>query len=157
MKKYPVFGSDKQEWRLVIRPPPKEKATKKQNKNLSKVQKEHEIHGADVVRWCTVMSLIGREFLRKENGSVDYRFRPLKANGKKMSDHMFGRIFESCMRSYFGVDNADVYALRTAQDSLACEDLLAAGESTDHPALDDLSREQRTDKDFLYSGGDEHD
>lgn len=147
LKQYAVLGSDKQEWRLLMRPPPKEKATSKQNRKLDKVQKEHEIHGADVVRWCTVMNLIGREFLRKHNGSVDYRFGPLKADGTKMSNDTFGRIFEIVMRSYFGVDNADVYALRTTQDSLAGEDLLAAGESTDHAALGELCREQRTDKD----------
>lgn len=147
LEQYSVTGSDKQEWRLVMRPPAKEKATNKQNRKLDQVQKEHEIHGADVVRWCTVMNLVGREFLRKHNGSVDYRFGPLKADGTKMKNDTFGRIFEIVMRSYFGVDNADVYALRTTQDSLAGEDLLAAGESTDHPALGELCREQRTAKD----------
>lgn len=136
-----------------MRPPPKEKSTAKQNKKVQMVQKEHEIHGADVVRWCMVMNLVGREVLRKENGSVNYDFGPLGPDGKKLSNNVYGLIFKECMRAYFGVDNADVYALRTAQDSLAAHDLLAVGESTDHPALLELSKEQRTSKDVSEAFG----
>ena len=148
-QKYEEGGGNrrKQEWRFVIRLPAKEKATRKQNRKLNMVQKEHEIHGPDVVRWCMVMNVVGREFLRQDNGSVDDDFGPLGPDGKKLSTTVFGTIFQECMLAYFGVANADVYALRSSQDSLAIEDLLAAGETTDHSALGDLCREQRTRKD----------
>ncbi|CAN0489356.1 unnamed protein product, partial [Ectocarpus sp. 8 AP-2014] len=131
--------------RVAMRPPAKEKSSRAANKNLSTVLKEHEIHGPDVVRWVMVMVLVGRAFLRKYNGGVvDENFGPLNPNGTHMTPDTFGKVFKEVMRAYFGVDNADIYALRTTQDSQACRDLQAAGANTDHPALLELAREQRT-------------
>lgn len=75
--------------RLSMRPPLKTKQSKTTNKKLRMVQKEHEIHGADVVRWCMAMNLVGRAFLRKLNGSVDELFGPLGPNGKRLSDKVY--------------------------------------------------------------------
>lgn len=133
-----------QRGRLSMRPPPITKVSKKMNRTLSSVQKEHEIHGAQVVRWCMAMNLVGRAFLRKHNGAVDDLFGPLGSNGKKLSDDVYGRVFEECGRAYFGVDNADIYALRSVQDTTAARDLLAVGASSDHPAVMELCKEQQT-------------
>ncbi|CAN0039066.1 unnamed protein product, partial [Ectocarpus sp. 12 AP-2014] len=131
--------------RVAMRPPAKEKQHKTANKKLSTVLREHEIHGADVVRWVMVMNLVGRAFLRKHNkGKVHASFGPLNSNGTQISPDTFGKLFKDVMRAYFGVNNADVYSLRTSQDSQAVKDLLKAGANMDHPALLELAREQRT-------------
>ncbi|CBJ33597.1 conserved unknown protein [Ectocarpus siliculosus] len=135
--------------RIAMRPPKKGKQHRTANKRLDTVLKEHEIHGADVVRWVMVMSLVGRAFLREDNnGVVDESFGPLNSNGTQITADTFGKIFK-VMRAYFGVDNADVYSLRTAHDSQAVKDLLAVGGNTDHPAMAELAREQQTGGDNL--------
>lgn len=93
------------------------------------------VHGYEP-RWAGISSGTPRGCRRA--------FRPPGARWKILSNFVYGQIFEDCARAYFGVDNADVYALRTVQDTVAAEDLLRVGATTDHPAVEELCREQRT-------------
>lgn len=129
---------------LSMRPPAKGKQTESANGELKNVLKEHEIWGPDVIRWCMVMNLVGREFLRKKIGSVDPEFGPLAPDGQRLSDDVFKKVVAAVGRTYFGVDNADVYSMRTVQDTIATEDLVEVG--LDHTAhcAQDLFRRQRT-------------
>ena len=132
---------------LSMRPPSKGKQTESANKELKNVLKEHEIFGPDVIRWCMVMNLVGREFLRKKNGSVDIEFGPLAPDGQRLSDDVFKKVVAAVGRTYFGVDNADVYSMRTVQDTLANEDLVEVGlDHTAHCAQDLFRRQRTTDK-----------
>lgn len=129
---------------LSMRPPAKGKQTESANGELKNVLKEHEIWGSDVIRWCMVMNLVGRAFLRKKNGRVDPEFGPLAPDGQRLSDDVFKKVVASVGRTYFGIDNADVYSMRTVQDTMAAQDLVAVG--LDHTAhcAQDLFRRQRT-------------
>lgn len=129
---------------LSMRPPSKGKQTESANGELKNVLKEHEIWGPDVIWWCMVMNLVGRAFLRKRNGSVDPDFGPLEPDGKRLPDDVFKKVVQSVCRTYFGVANADVYSMRTVQDSLATEDLLAVGLNQGGHCAQDLYRRQRT-------------
>lgn len=90
------------------------------------------------------MNLVGRAFLRKKNGSVDPEFGPLAPDGQRLSDDVFKKVVASVGRTYFGVDNADVYSMPTVQDTMAAEDLVEVG--LDHTAhcAQHLFRRQRT-------------
>lgn len=129
---------------LSMRPPSKGKQTESANGELKHVLKEHEIFGPDVIRWCMVMNLVGRALLRKFNGSVDPEFGPLAPDGQKLSDDVFKKVVAAVGRTYFGVANADVYSMRTVQDTMTSEDLVEVG--LDHTAhcAQDLFRRQRT-------------
>ena len=132
---------------ISMRPPAKGKQTESANGELKNVLKAHEIWGPDVIRWCMVMNLIGRAFLRKKNGSVDPEFGPLAPDGQKLSDDVFKKVVASVGRTYFGIDNADVYSMRTVQDTLAEEDLVEVGlDHTAHCAQDLFRRQRTTDK-----------
>lgn len=132
---------------LSMRPPAKGKQTESANGELKNVLKEHEIWGPDVIRWCMVMNLVGRAFLRKKNGSVDPNFGPLAPDGKKLSDDVFKKVVQSVCRTYFGVANADVYSMRTVQDTMASEDLVEVGlDHTAHCAQDLFRRQRGTEK-----------
>ena len=107
------------------------------------------IEGADVVRWLAVMALVGRPFLKKANGGeLDTRFGPLGIDGKALSQGVLGKIFifESIGLAFFGLENADVNALRTTQDTLAIEHVIELGLTLDAMCLDELAKDQRTSK-----------
>lgn len=130
---------------LSIRPPGKNKQSASANLQLKNVLKEHEIHGADVVRWCQVMSLVVRPFLKKYNGGVVAdEFRPLGPNGEALSKSMLNTILRDVGRAYFGVDNLQMYAMRTSQTAMAYRDVRAVGLDDSHDSLQELFREQRT-------------
>ncbi|CAN0448646.1 unnamed protein product, partial [Pylaiella littoralis] len=74
-----------------------------------------------------VMNLVGRSVSRKHNGSVADAFGPLGPDGKLLSHDVFNQVVVEVGRAYFGVDNPDVYSMRTVQDTLASEDLVAVG------------------------------
>jgi len=130
--------------RFVIRPPDEGKQTRTANKKFKSVLKQHEIHGADVVRWCQVMSLVVRPFLKKHNGAVADEFRPLRPDGKILPERSFKIVIRNVGRAYFGVDNLDIYSLRTSQTTLAYRDLMAVGLGASHGSIQELFREQMT-------------
>ena len=108
---------------------------------------EHGIEGADVVRWLAVMALVGRPFLKKANGGeLDTRFGPLGIDGKALSQGVFGTVLEETGLAFFGLDNVDVNALRTVQDTLAVEHVIELGFTLDAMCLDELAKDQRTPK-----------
>ena len=91
------------------------------------------------------MALVGRPFLKKANkGELDTRFGPLGIDGKALSQGVFGIIFESIGLAFFGLENADVNALRTTQDTLAVEHVIELGFTLDAMCLDELAKDQRT-------------
>lgn len=130
--------------RYVIRPPDEGKQTGTAYKELKNVLKQHEIHGADVVRWCQMMSMVIRPFLKKDNRTVAEEFRPLGPDRKELSDHIFKVVVKDVGRAYFGVDNLDIYSLRTSQTTLAYRMLKVVGLDTTHGSIQELFREQRT-------------
>ena len=133
--------------RMMIRLPEKGKQTESAEESLSTVCMEHGIEGAEVVQWLAVMALVGRPFLKKANkGELDTRFGPLGIDGKALSQGVFGIIFESIGLAFFGLENADVNALRTTQDTLAVEHVIELGLTLDAMCLDELAKDQRTSK-----------
>lgn len=133
--------------RMMIRLPAEGKQTESAEESLSTVCMEHGIEGAEVVRWLAVMALVGRPFLKKANGGeLDTRFGPLGIDGKALSQGVFGTILEETGLAFFGLDNVDVNALRTAQDTLAVEHVIELGFTLDAMCLDELAKDQRTSK-----------
>ncbi|CAN0564103.1 unnamed protein product [Ectocarpus sp. 12 AP-2014] len=130
--------------RFVIRPPDVGKQTKTANTKLKNVLKQHEIHGAGVVQWCQMMSLVVRPFLEKQHGAVAKEFRPLGPDGKELSDYIFKVAVRDVGRAYFEVDNLDIYSLRTSQTTMAYRFLKDVGLDTTHGSIQELSREQMT-------------
>ncbi|CAM9900453.1 unnamed protein product, partial [Ectocarpus sp. 4 AP-2014] len=131
--------------RMMIRLPAEGKQTESAEEYLSTVCMEHGIEGAEVVRWLAVMALVGRPFLKKANGGEpDTRFGPLGIDGKALSQGVFGTILEETGLAFFGLDNVDVNALWTAQDTLAVEHIIELRFTLDAVCLDELAKDQRT-------------
>lgn len=82
--------------------------------------------------------------LKQFNESVDDLFGPLGPDGQKLSDDVFKLVVVSVGRTYFGIANADVYLMRTVQDTLAFEDLVEIGLDTSAHCAKALFRKQRT-------------
>ncbi|CAN0511557.1 unnamed protein product [Ectocarpus sp. 12 AP-2014] len=105
---------------LKIGVPIDAKQTGEADCDLSKVCKSHDIEGRGVVRWCMVMALVGREMLRKHSGGrVNGMFGSLQTTGEQMSPGVFGKVFREPGRSFFGMGNMGVNAMRTVQDTIA--------------------------------------
>lgn len=133
--------------RMMIRLPPEGKQTATAEQNQSTVCMEHGVNGHEVVRWWAVMALVGRPFLRRANGGqLDTLWGPLGMDGKAISQGVFGTILEGIGSSFFGLENVDVNAFRTAQDTLAVEHLIEEGFTTDANCIGELAREQRTSR-----------
>ncbi|CAB1105429.1 unnamed protein product [Ectocarpus sp. CCAP 1310/34] len=116
--------------------------TESAEESLSTVCMEHGVEGAELVRWLAVMALVGRPFLKKANGGeLDTRFGPLGIDGKALSQGVFGTILEETGLAFFGLDNVDVNALRTAQVTLAVEYVIKLGFTLDAMCLDELAKE----------------
>ena len=121
------------------------KQTEQADKELCDACKFHDIEGHDVVRWCMVMALVGRQMLAKKNGGkVNEMFGPLQPNGFQMSDHIFGVAFKEIGRSLFGMGNMTINTMRTVQDTIAVEFGLEFGLQKEHEAFRELARQQRT-------------
>ncbi|CAM9194572.1 unnamed protein product, partial [Ectocarpus sp. 13 AM-2016] len=101
----------------------KKRQTQQAEKDLCDACKVHDIEGHGIVRWCMVLALVGREMLSRHNGGeVSRMFGPLQTNGKQMSPvDVFGKVFEELDRSFFGVGNMSINAMRTTQDTVAVE------------------------------------
>ncbi|CAN0442364.1 unnamed protein product, partial [Pylaiella littoralis] len=96
--------------------------TPEADKDLSRACKFHDIEGHDVVRWCMVMALVGREMFSKHNGGeVNEMFGPLQTTGQQISPTTFGKVFKELGQSFFGMGNMSVNAMRTVQDTIAVE------------------------------------
>ena len=121
------------------------KQTDQADQDLSMVCKFHDIEGHDVVRWCMVMALVGREVLGRHNGGrVNEMFGPLQTTGQQISPETFGKVFKELGRSFFGMGNMAVNAMRTVQDTIAVEHGLQMGLEEDNLAFKELARQQRT-------------
>lgn len=93
-----------------------------QDKDLCNACKVHDIEGHEVVSWCMVMALVGREMLGKHNDRrVNGMFGPLQIAGEQMSPDVFGKVFKEIGRSFFGMGNMSINAMRATQDTIAVE------------------------------------
>ena len=129
--------------RMRIRLPAGGKQTATAEQNQSTVCIQHGVYGHEVVRWA-VVALVGNG--RANGGQLDMLWGPLGMNGKAISQGVFGTILERIGSSFFGLENVDVNASRTAQDTLAVELLIGEGFTKDTICVDELAREQRTSK-----------
>ncbi|CAM9899966.1 unnamed protein product [Ectocarpus sp. 12 AP-2014] len=139
---------DQQHNRIKIRLPGEGKQTTTAEKKAAMACMEHEIEGAEVVEWWTVMALFGRRFLKKRNGGqLDNVFGPLGSNGIALSQGVFGSVLHEIGITFFSTGNADVNALRTVQDTLAAEHMAELGIPKDSVIKKELARQQRTSED----------
>lgn len=136
---------DKKDGILRIGMPIKAKQSDSADHKLDMACKEHDIHGQELIKWCMVMALVGREMLKTNNGGkVSRYFGPLQTNGKQLSRSVFGDVFRECARSFFGEANMSIASMRSVQDTLAVEYGREMGLPKEHEAYTFLAKQQRT-------------